>query len=329
MPGTDYHVCTRNIGLMALIIGLLKELRVKWFKPKSKDKTLTAKQRRIFDVTQYALKVVVNAAYGVFGAQMFPLYCPPMAESVTAGGRHAIKQTIKKSEELGVKVLYGDTDSVFLLHPTKEQTDELIEWVKKQLNIDLEVEKTFRYAALSERKKNYFGVYPDGRVEVKGLAGKKSNTPKFIQRAFYKMLEILSEVQKEEEFSIAKERIKKLVKVVLKKLKARKYSLEDLAFRTALTKHLDDYKKTTPQHVKAARLLKQKRPNREIKPGDFISYIKTRGEAGVTPIEIASVKEIDIGTYRKAIESIFEQVLDSLGIDFNELTGKRTLDNFI
>ena len=178
-------------------------------------------------------------------------------------------------------------------------------------------------------KKNYFGVYPDGRVEIKGLAGKKSNTPIFIQRAFYKMLEILSEVQKEEDFIIAKERIMKLVKVVLKKLKARKYSLEDLAFRTALTKNLEDYKKTTPQHVKAARLLKEKVPNREIKPGDFISYIKTRGDEGVKPIEIASVNEIDVGTYRKAIESIFEQVLDSLDIDFNELTGKRTLDNFI
>ncbi|MHA1785772.1 MAG: DNA-directed DNA polymerase I [Candidatus Helarchaeota archaeon] len=329
MPGTNYHVCTKNVGLMALIIGLLKELRVKWFKPKSKDKKLTEKQRRIFDVTQYALKVVVNASYGVFGAQMFPLYCPPMAESVTAGGRYAIGQTIKKSEELNVKVLYGDTDSVFLLHPTKEQTDELIEWVKKELNIDLEVEKTYRYTALSNRKKNYFGVYPDGRVDVKGLSGKKSNTPIFIQRAFYKMLEILSEVREEEDFEIAKERIKKLVKHVLKKLKARKYSLEDLAFRTALTKKLEDYRKTTPQHVKAARILKDKFPRQKIVPGDFISYVKTRDADGVKPIGIASVKDIDYNTYKKAFESIFEQVLDALEIDFNELTGKRTLDHFI
>ena len=329
MPGTNYYVCKRNIGLMSLVIGLLKDLRVKWFKPKSKDKKLSEKQRRIFDVTQYALKVVVNASYGVFGAQMFPLYCPPMAESVTAGGRYAIKQTIKKCEDLGVKVLYGDTDSVFLLNPSKEQTDELINWVKKELFIDLEVEKTYRYTALSDRKKNYFGVYPDGRVDVKGLSGKKSNTPLFIQRAFYKMLEILSEVQQPEDFENAKEKITRLVKHVLKKLKAKKYTLEELAFRTALTKNLVDYRKTTPQHVKAARLLEERFPNRKIVPGDFISYIKTRDEIGVKPIETASVNEIDYSTYKKAIESIFEQVLDALGIDFNELTGKRTLDHFI
>ncbi|NHI91389.1 MAG: DNA-directed DNA polymerase I [Candidatus Lokiarchaeota archaeon] len=329
MPGTNYYVCTKNIGLMSLIIGLLKDLRVKWFKPKTKDKNLSEKQRRIFDVTQYALKVIVNASYGVFGAQMFPLYCPPMAESVTAGGRYAIQQTIKRSEDLGVKVLYGDTDSVFLLHPSKDQIKELINWVKNELKIDLEVEKTYRYTALSDRKKNYFGVYKDGRVDVKGLSGKKSNTPLFIQRAFYKMLEILSEVKKEEDFETAKDKITKLIKHVLKKLKARRYTLEELAFRTALTKKLEDYRKTTPQHVKAARLLEENFPNRKIIPGDFISYIKTRDEVGVKPIETASVNDIDYNTYKKAIESIFEQVLDALGIDFNELTGKRTLDHFI
>jgi DNA polymerase I len=61
--------------------------------------------------------VFINASYGVFGSKNFPLFCLPVAESTTGIGQYSIKQTIKKAEELGVKVLYGDTDSVFLLNP--------------------------------------------------------------------------------------------------------------------------------------------------------------------------------------------------------------------
>ncbi|MHA1927952.1 MAG: DNA polymerase domain-containing protein, partial [Candidatus Thorarchaeota archaeon] len=124
--------------------------------------------------------IVVHNSYGVTGAQHFELFCLPAAESVTAYGRHAILQTKEKAEAMGVRVLYGDTDSVFLDNPSQAQQDEIVQWSTEALGIDLEVEKTYKYVALSDRKKNYIGVYQSGYVEVKGLSGKKRNTPRFI-----------------------------------------------------------------------------------------------------------------------------------------------------
>jgi DNA polymerase I len=40
-------------------------------------------------------------------------YCPPVAEATAAIGRNVITQTIEKAGELGIQVLYGDTDSIF------------------------------------------------------------------------------------------------------------------------------------------------------------------------------------------------------------------------
>jgi len=100
------------------------------------------------------------------------LYFLPAAEATTAIGRHTILETIKKCEATGIEVLYGDTDSLFIKNPTKEQIQTVIEQAKKDHGVDLEIDKTYRYCVLSNRKKNYLGVTKEGKVDVKGLTGK-------------------------------------------------------------------------------------------------------------------------------------------------------------
>ena len=69
-----------------------------------KKETLTDDQRQQYTVVSQALKVILNASYGVMGAEIFPLYFLPAAEATTAIGRHTILETIKKCEETGVEV---------------------------------------------------------------------------------------------------------------------------------------------------------------------------------------------------------------------------------
>ncbi|UCH03837.1 MAG: type B DNA-directed DNA polymerase [Candidatus Thorarchaeota archaeon] len=152
VPETDHWVCIERKGMISETIGFFRDTRVKWFKPKSKDNSLDGATRNWYGVVEKALKVFLNASYGVTGAQHFELFCMPAAESVTAYGRNAIIKTKEKAESMGVRVLYGDTDSVFLDNPTEEQQKQLVRWSQKELGIDLEVEKTFKYVALSERK---------------------------------------------------------------------------------------------------------------------------------------------------------------------------------
>ncbi|MEM2109947.1 MAG: hypothetical protein QW327_05630, partial [Candidatus Odinarchaeota archaeon] len=75
-----------------------------------------------------------------------------------------------------------------------------------------------------------------------------------------------------------------------------------------------------------AKLLEGK--GREVKPGGIITFVKTKDELGVKPLAIASLNDIDTEKYKEAIESTFEQVLDSLNIDFKEVMGIRKLSDF-
>ncbi len=330
IPETHHWVCTKKVGIMSLIIGLLRDLRVKYFKNKAKDKTLSKEEREMYNIITQSLKIIINASYGVFGSEAFPLFCLPVAEATTAIGRYAITETQNKCAELGIEVIYGDTDSVFLKNPTKEQIEKIIEWSDQELEIELDIEKAYRYLALSDRKKNYLGVYKDGNVDVKGLTGKKRHIPNFIQNAFLEMIEELRKVQIPEDFEEAKQRIRNKLKGFIKKLEKFEFSVAELAFQMTLSKDLDKYNKTIPQHVRAARLLATKY-NKKLKSGDIIQFVKTKGPEGVLPVELAKVTDISVKKYKQQLESTFEQVLDAMGIQFEELYGVKVqkLDAFV
>ncbi len=327
VPDTPHWICKRRRALESLLIGSLRDLRVSWYKPKSRDKTLPSELRSWYRVIQSALKVILNASYGVFGAEKFDLYCPPVAEATASIGRHVITQTIGMARELGIGVIYGDTDSIFLKAPSQDQIRSLAKWSEKEIGIELDVDKVYRYSVFSSRKKNYIGVFPDGLVDVKGLTGKKRHIPAFIKKAFLQLEEKLGQVESPAEFEAAKKDIRKIILNCYLKLKRREFPLNELAFRVVLGAAPEKYVKTTPQHVKAARLLQEK--GRELKAGDLISFVKVAKAPHVKPVELASKSEVDVNKYVGYIQSTFDQVLDAVGLDFNEIIGLTKLERFM
>ncbi len=319
IPQTNHWVCSKRNGMTSLLIGSLRDLRVNYYKSLSKSETLTEEQRQQYTVVSQALKVILNASYGVMGAEIFPLYFLPAADATTAIGRYMILETIKKCEQAGIEVLYGDTDSLFIKNPSPEQIQNVIDETKKNFSVDLEVDKEYRYVVLSTRKKNYLGVTKSGKVDVKGLTGKKSHTPPFIRTLFYELLDILSKVQNVEEFERAKKQISEKIVEWVKKVESKEIPLSDLAFNVMISKAPSEYVKTVPQHVRAARLLES---IREIKKGDIISYVKILNKPGVKPVEMARKEEVDSKKYMEFMEATLDQLTSSMGIDFDTILGK-------
>jgi DNA polymerase I len=319
-------------------------LRVNYYKHLSKNRALASEERQLYNVVSQAIKVILNASYGVMGAEIFPLYCLPVADATAAIGRSTITKTIEKCKEIGIDVIYGDTDSLFLKNPSETRVDELSAWARNSLGVDLEIDKQYRYVVFSELKKNYLGVLADGTVDVKGLTGKKSHIPPFIRNAFYNILDILSKVNSEKDFESAKGRIKNIIQENARNLELRKIPSADLSFNVMVNKSPGKYgkKMTTitstkaasldgrdrevenykglPQHIKAAKLLVD--IGKEIKAGDIISYVKTKTGDGVKPVELAKAEEIDTEKYLEAMEATFDQLLSSLNFNFKSILGK-------
>lgn len=342
IPNTNHWICKIRKGVTSLLIGSLRDLRVGYYKQLSKDKSLQYDDRQLYVVVSQAIKVILNASYGVMGAEIFPLYCLPVADATAAIGRDTTTKAIEKCREIGIEVVYGDTDSLFLKDPTEDRVSQVSKWAKTNLGVDLELDKEYRYVVFSDLKKNYVGVLKDGTVDVKGLTGKKSHTPPFIRKAFYQVLEILSRVNTTNDFNLAKERIIEIIKENATKLETNEIPLQDLTFNVMVNKSPEKYGikvidnsknfsidgngnssssyKGLPQHIKAARLLIG--GGKVVRAGDIISYVKTKTADSVKPVELASHSEIDKEKYLEALESTFDQLLSVLNINFKSIIGK-------
>jgi len=242
--------------------------------------------------------------------------------------------------------LYGDTDSVFLLNPSKQQMQQMSKWSKDELDLDLEEEKTYQFLALTQRKKNYVGIYKSSKsVDIKGLVAKKKNTPEFIKASFNELLEILKDIKNDEEFKLAKQKIIDIVRNNLKKIgKPDAFTLEDYAINIAMQKNLSEYEKVIPQHVSAAKEFMEKelataKANRlseeeirkiqqKYRKGDVVRFVKTKGSVGARVIELAKLQDIDTNKYKELLKSALEQVLDALGISYEEIKGIKKMDAF-
>ncbi len=329
IPDTPHWSCLEKRALESLLIGSLRDLRVRWYKSRAKDKTLQPELRSWYNITQGALKVILNASYGVFGADSFDLYCPPVAEATAAIGRYSITQILNHSKTVGITVLYGDTDSLFLKNPTKEQIEDVVHYTEHELGMGIDVDKTYRYAVFSSRKKNYLGVLEDGTVDVKGLTGKKKHIPTFIKGAFNMMKDRLAKVKNPEDFEKARKDIANIVRERYNILKRREWGdMSELAFHVVLGDEVASYTKTTPQHVKAAKILQAS--GKELRAGDLISFVKVNSNKDhVKPVELTSRNEVDVDKYIAYLQSTFDQVLDALGLSFDEIIGLTRLESFL
>ncbi|MHA1344798.1 MAG: DNA polymerase domain-containing protein [Candidatus Heimdallarchaeaceae archaeon] len=292
--------------------------------------------------------LVVHNCYGVFGSDNFALYCPPVAESTAALAREAITKTKQYCEQkLDLQVLYGDTDSIFVLQPTEENIRELEDWSMRTFQIELGTDYVFRYCGLSDRKKNYFGITTKGKPIVKGLMGKKKNTPVLAKRPFEKALEVLSEVQNPDELEVAKKQIIKIIQKVIREISKKEFSLEDLAISVTLSKKLEQYDSWTQPLQTAVQLIIAFPEGERPSVGSVVSFIKTKpfkiqandvrlsdkiskgGECSVKPLQLSKITDVDIPKIKELLKSTLVQLLDTIGISWDEsIEGQKSLDNW-
>jgi len=287
-------------------------------------------------VASQAIKILMNSFYGVLGTSASRFHQPAMAGAITAWGRELLLWSKARMESWGFRVLYGDTDSLFILsgeddvQKAEKRGRELVAKVNEELRahiartweveskLDLEYEKLYsRLLLLSTRgsraaggtqgagaRKRYAGLIGEGesaKVELTGLEAVRrdwTELAKEVQRELYERLFHDRDVQA-------------YLRQIVRDLRAGKHDAK-LVYRKALRKSLAEYTATTPPHVAAARKLAGK-------PGRMITYVITT--AGAEPLSERK-NPLDHEHYvQKQIRPVAEPVLGVLGLDFDNVVG--------
>ncbi|MCE7735438.1 MAG: hypothetical protein GPJ54_11210 [Candidatus Heimdallarchaeota archaeon] len=335
VPGLEHWVCTRRQGIMSSLVGYVRDIRVKWFKPLSNSDD--EKIAEFANTIQQALKVFINASYGVFGNKNFAFFCPPLAESTTAYARDALLGAKRVAEDMGLDVLYGDTDSIFIHKPTEDQFENLKIWSVVTLGIELGIDYRFRFLVLSSRKKNYFGVTTKSKMIVKGLQVKKSNTAIFIKNTFKEVTEILVEVTNEEELELAKREMLSILHRNIIRLREGKIPAEELAKMVSLRNDFDEYETVTPavqitiQKIKGKNLADIEKGSQfmvvSVRPFEVmvqtnkfkILQMGKRRECNVKLVEEVRISEVDVAKYLFALEKSFLPIFEAFDMEWSDV----------
>lgn len=298
--------------------GILPEIIEELHRAREKAK----KEKREF--SSYAIKIIMNSFFGVLASPNCRYFNMDMANAITNFGQTIIKMTKEKIEEKGYKVIYGDTDSVFVYAGDKgaekigeEIQDSINEFYDNHVKekyarksfLELEFEKMYLSLLMPKTrgssagaKKRYAGLIKKNGKEVLEITGLEAIRGDWTEAAQDFQKDLLLKIFHKED---PKEFVKKFVADLLKgKID------EKLVYRKSIRKDLAEYTKMTPPHVKAARKMTALEGNR------IEYYLTTDG-----PEPISDLKhKIDYGHYvEKQIKPIAQSILDLLGLKFEEI----------
>jgi DNA polymerase elongation subunit (family B) len=234
-----------------------------------------------------AIKAIVNSTFGVMGNKYFRLYDNRIASTITFLVRDLLMYVKKRIEDKGLKVIYWDTDSVFIT--TKEDISNELniyvqDWAKSygKESIDLSFEYEGYFTKLFLLGKCHYYGYINGEKEIKGVEIKRNSSSKY-EAYFQEELinKVLNKVSQEEILAwIAseKERIKTL-------------PLKEIAFPCKLTNK--EYK-NEPIFKRAFNNTQILNPNFKSTVGEIFYYIYTKNmgyDKSNVPINVLAIKE--------------------------------------
>jgi DNA polymerase I len=255
---------------------------------------LKSQEYKVLDARQKAVKAITNAAYGYTGWIGARWYVKPVAEAASAWGRHVILSTVGEAKKIGLEVVYGDTDSVFVNNePSK--IEMLSEKIGKQFGLEIKPDKVYTRILFTDAKKKYCGLLPDGRLDIVGLEVVRGDWAGCAKNVQEKVLEMALKDPNPKEGA---EKAAEYVRQYISDLRLKKVPYRDLIIWKTLTKRVEEYEVKAP-HVEAAKLLLKE--GWELSMGDKIGYVITAGSGKLytkaKPYFLTNYEHVDIEYY--------------------------------
>ena len=279
VPGYEGAMFSRDVHILPLLI---EELWAKRDEAKAQNNAALSQ----------AIKIIMNSLYGVLGSSSCRFHNHRLASSITRRGHEIIQLSQKFIEDEGLQVIYGDTDSLFVLldeNSSPEEANGVGDNLQSSLNTywqqrlhdhfklpsHLEVEFETLYTRFimptvrgaqsgtlenAGSKKRYAGriINSKGMPELvfKGLEAVRTDWT-LMAREFQR--ELYAKVFNDEP-------VEDLVRETTSRLLAGELD-EKLVYRKRLRRKLSDYQRNVPPHVQAAR--------KSANPQKWIDYVIT------------------------------------------------------
>ena len=327
--GTRFLSKEKKVGLIPKILGELMNKRDELKRKMKEDK----ERRDYYDGLQQAVKILMNSFYGVLASSFYRFTNPDIGASITAFARETIKRIIQELEDEGIKVVYGDTDSVFFQSPFSNLEESIrfgkmkAQEISQREKLILEFEKILEPFFSHGAKKRYVGriIWPEeqrGEMIVRGYEIRRTDSFDLQSEAQKMVFEKILDGDIEGAIKLARE--------IVSKVRSGKVPVESLVISRTV-KDFKFYKNPESMaNVQAAKKLIAM--GYEFIPGMKVSWIVVNARGSKQDVEPyipgrPFIKRPDYRYYARRIAETLARITEVFGVDEdNLLTGSRQIE---
>jgi len=229
-----------------------------------------------YEKKQNLLKWLLVTSFGYMGYNKARFGRIECHESITAYGREILLQTIDLAEGMGFEILHGIVDSLWV---KGKDTDELCRRASERIGITLEHKGIFRWIVFLPNKSNgsgalnrYYGVMANGKLKVRGIEMRRSDTPVLIIRMQEEMLACLAKAEDAAGFYSAIPDALTILRKYVRWVLDGECKTEDMIFTSRVSRSIQDYRQSNNNTAAVRQFQKE---GITIQPGQSIRYVIT------------------------------------------------------
>ncbi len=314
VPEVGWRFRKQPLGFYAIVLRSLLEERRRLKREGAKAQK-GSREYRLLKARERAVKIITNATYGYAGWAGSRWYSKQVAESAAALGRDTIKRSITIAKKLGLKVLYGDTDSLFITFD-KGLVDKFLMTVEEELGLEISLRQVYKRILFTEAMKKYAGLEEDGDLDVVGMEAVRGDWSALAKEVQNQVLRLVLEDKNPS-------RAVDYVATLVRNLKSAKMPLSSFIIWKTLTKRPSDYDVHAP-HVEAAKKLVEE--GWPVGSGDRIGYVIVKRPGKLfqksEPYFRATKEDLDYDYYvENQILPVVARALGVFGITEKQILG--------
>jgi len=330
VPELNWHICERRVGLIPRVLKLILEKRLDY--KRLRDSTQNPERREIYDRRQAALKSILVTAFGYMGYRNARFGKIDSHIAVCAYARDTLLRAAHTAEEHGYEVIHGIIDCLWLRREgaTEEDYLKLCREIEEETGLPIGFDGIYRWIAFLPSKVNkripvlnrYFGVFRNGKVKVRGIEARRSNTPRLIRDAQLDILNVLGKAESSTDVTGLIPEAIRVLQGYVERLKARRAELGELIVTTRLSRDPEEYGSNLLQAIAAKLLINE---GLRIHAGETVQYLirdadNPNPNLRVTPFKLSSPNPLyDRGEYLKMLINAAATILEPFDMTEGEI----------
>jgi DNA polymerase-2 len=286
-------------------------------------------RREVYKARASAEKWLLVTCFGYLGYKNARFGRIEAHEAVTAYGREALLRAKEAAEDLDFSILHMYVDGLWVHKPgcsKPEDFQALLADISERTNLPIALDGIYRWVVFLPSRvdqripvpNRYFGVYQDGSIKVRGIEARRHDTPAFIAETQMKILEILAKAPDADRLPDFLPEVLNYVRLRLDDLVKRRVPLDELLVSQRLSRELTEYSSPSPAARAAWQIQAQ---GKQVRPGQRVRFLYTRGEPGVRAwytAESTDISMVDLNRYKtllmRAVDTVIRPIEQHFGI---------------